>query len=516
MSLAGFSAIAQDLPNSFNYEATIFHEDGSPVPNKDIKVEISILQGSDCANSKCPIVWQELHNITTNDFGQFTAEIGSSSNNVINTKVGSVDNYSDINWLDVSDGEYYLRVRADFGESKHKNQMSDLGTSKFSAVPYALVANACAKSDELIVDKNGKIKNKLVELADVTIENPTDKQILQYDGTNKVWKNASMAEASLPSMKLEDLTNVQTVGSAAVKEYLRFNGTNWVNSTISFSDIVDNYTLGELADVTITSASKVENNVLTLVKNSSGNLVWQAKAPTSSSSSEYWTNSTTGEGGIYYMSKSGIFIAKKYILSIGNGEPDKAGSSGTSSYCLVGGVGSAVANAKNSLAFGTGCTANGNNSIALGNGATANADQFVFYSGLSSSTAKMFEVFNKNTAAAFVVKADGTSSSSSDERLKTNIENISGALESVMKLRGVSFNWKALSNDRKNFGVIAQEIEKVFPNLVSKDDRGYLMVNYEGLIPVLTEAIKEQQTEIDNLKKKYEELEAKVNQLLNK
>ena len=99
---------------------------------------------------------------------------------------------------------------------------------------------------------------------------------------------------------------------------------------------------------------------------------------------------------------------------------------------------------------------------------------------------------------------------SSDKRLKTNIQKIDKPLEKILKLNGVSFEWKRDIDEKvenkTNIGVIAQEVEKVLPEIVKKRDDGYLAVKYEQLVPVLIEGIKEQQEQIDELKKKLEEL----------
>jgi hypothetical protein len=78
--------------------------------------------------------------------------------------------------------------------------------------------------------------------------------------------------------------------------------------------------------------------------------------------------------------------------------------------------------------------------------------------------------------------------SSSDENLKKDINTIENALEKVKQLRGVEFIWK--ENNQKSVGLIAQELQKVFPELVYEDKNG-LSINYSGLIGVLVEAIKE-------------------------
>ena len=90
--------------------------------------------------------------------------------------------------------------------------------------------------------------------------------------------------------------------------------------------------------------------------------------------------------------------------------------------------------------------------------------------------------------------------SSSDINLKDNIRKIENPIDKVLQLDGVTFNWK--SNQRPSVGVIAQQVEKVLPQLVSGDYSK--TVNYNGLIGLLIECIKEQQNEIDAIKKKLQ------------
>jgi len=88
--------------------------------------------------------------------------------------------------------------------------------------------------------------------------------------------------------------------------------------------------------------------------------------------------------------------------------------------------------------------------------------------------------------------------SASDLSLKTNIQSISNPIDKILQINGVTFNWR--ENNNPSVGIIAQEIEKVFPELVNGENPK--TVNYNGLIGLLIEAIKEQQTEINNLKDK--------------
>jgi len=97
---------------------------------------------------------------------------------------------------------------------------------------------------------------------------------------------------------------------------------------------------------------------------------------------------------------------------------------------------------------------------------------------------------------------------SSDEKLKENIAPLRGSLEKILALQGVSFNWK--ESGERGIGLIAQEVEKVYPELVHGSE-GNKSVSYGNLVGALIEAIKEQQKQIDNLKKQVDELREKNN-----
>jgi hypothetical protein len=94
---------------------------------------------------------------------------------------------------------------------------------------------------------------------------------------------------------------------------------------------------------------------------------------------------------------------------------------------------------------------------------------------------------------------------SSDRRLKENINEIGSDiwLQKVLWLQGVTYNWKDKTKDNATqYWFVAQDLEKILPDLVKTDDKWMKSVNYEWVIPVLVEAIKQQQKEIDILKNK--------------
>ena len=95
----------------------------------------------------------------------------------------------------------------------------------------------------------------------------------------------------------------------------------------------------------------------------------------------------------------------------------------------------------------------------------------------------------------------------SDSRYKTSIKNLDGALEKVLSLQPKSYFWDQDNypdknfSDGKQYGLIAQELEQVVPEVVKTNADGYKSVNYTQLIPFLIKAIQEQNQEIEALKK---------------
>ena len=95
----------------------------------------------------------------------------------------------------------------------------------------------------------------------------------------------------------------------------------------------------------------------------------------------------------------------------------------------------------------------------------------------------------------------------SDIRKKENVTNIENSLSKILQLQGISYNLKG--EEDKRMGFSAQDLQKVYPELVKEGSDGYLSIDGTGLIAPLVESIKEQQ-------KKIEELEEKINILMQK
>ena len=96
----------------------------------------------------------------------------------------------------------------------------------------------------------------------------------------------------------------------------------------------------------------------------------------------------------------------------------------------------------------------------------------------------------------------------SDERLKTNVQPITNALDDVLALRGVTFNRVSDESQETHVGFIAQEVEQVLPEVVHTDHEGYKSVAYANIVSVLVEALEEQQKQIEALEARLAALEA--------
>jgi hypothetical protein len=93
--------------------------------------------------------------------------------------------------------------------------------------------------------------------------------------------------------------------------------------------------------------------------------------------------------------------------------------------------------------------------------------------------------------------------SPSDRKYKENIKPIESALDKAMQLQGVTFDWKdseSILEIKEDIGFIAQDVQEVLPELVRDNGKGNLSLRYQGITPILLEAIKELKAEIEELK----------------
>ena len=221
-------------------------------------------------------------------------------------------------------------------------------------------------------------------------------------------------------------------------------------------------------------------------------------------------NSTSATGTHASAIGNGTTASGGYSTAMGNGSTASGIYSTAMGYYTTasGAVSSAMgyqstASGQSSTAMGWSTTASDFASLVIGqfnssgSSVTNNATSFntantafVIGNGTNNSNkSDAFKVmFNGDATVSNDLTVSGDVVISSDARLKSNIVSLGSTLPKLLQIDGKSYEMKG----KQKIGVLAQEIKEVFPELVSEDDNEMLAVNYQGLVPVLINALKEQ------------------------
>ena len=191
-----------------------------------------------------------------------------------------------------------------------------------------------------------------------------------------------------------------------------------------------------------------------------------------------------------------------------------------------------TASGYSSTAMGKSTTASGNSSTAMGWSTTASdfaSLSIGHYNSVNRTVTSGGDATSFDTDNAAFVIGNGTSSASSDafvvrfngnatlsgnltinsdERLKDNIQPLGSTLNKLHQIEAKTYSLKKDEEHTPKIGVLAQEVQAVFPELVTEGVDGILSVNYQGLVPVLINAINEQQLKMSEQDAKIAALEA--------
>jgi hypothetical protein len=293
-------------------------------------------------------------------------------------------------------------------------------------------------------------------------------------GTDTVYQY----NTNVPSLELES-SGISTRSSVVVNNETRLNDRLYVTGDTHFSKSVlikDSLTVENdiviTDDLTVSGGAITAGNVATILLG--GNTTTAIDFATAQTSGVFTFGGTSGTGTITLgrATTSQQTDIQAGVTAPGNTKTinlGTGGASGSFTRIAVGpslGIGTVIINSGTNLGIGTSVPTS-----AL----HVTGDALI--TGITTSTD-----FN----------------SSSDINLKDNIQRIENPIDKVLQLDGVTFNWK--ETNRPSVGVVAQQVEKVLPQLVSGDQTK--TVNYNGLIALLIECVKEQQIEINNLKEK--------------
>lgn len=235
------------------------------------------------------------------------------------------------------------------------------------------------------------------------------------------------------------------------------------------------------------------------------------------------SQATSGKGNTFigYQSGSGLTTGN-YNVCLGG--YSGYGNLGNNNVVIGYGAGQSASGSGNIfIGFNAGSFESGSNKLYIANSSTtkpliygdfAATFPFVVINGNGSDRVNDSVVFFVNGKSAGLFNW----TSLSDSRLKESVQTIRNALETVMQLRGVEFQWidKSRFDKKKHIGFIAQEVEPYLPEVVSKGSDGIYSLDYPSMTAILLEALKQQQIEIQELQQQvssYRELKAELEDL---
>lgn len=469
--------IQAQSPQSFSYQAVPRDANGNVMPNQNISLKISIMEGS----SSGTVVYAETHTTMTNDQGIVNLKIGDGT-----TTMGT---FSSINW-----GNHMHYVMVEMDPNGGTNYQT-LGTSMLSSVPYAMYAQSAANTfsgdyNDLVNTPNlhtiatsgdyTDLMNKPNMSNYIEIANPSAGDLAYYDGST--W-------SKLPAGNSGNIMRIDNSGMPSWSSAP--TGDNMGNHEATQDIILDTFSInydqnapainlepGLFGGVHIHDQVKIgtNSNDLFAVLKIAGEI-------------QDWNDLS------YSLDPSDISYIKDLNV---DGYIEMEDSS-------------IIGNSSSNMLFDY------NNFNLVVKSADIVQDSNAFYD-IGNSGQAWDDVYANQLVT------------SSDKNLKNNIQQLNYGLDEIMKLQPVSYKYK---NDPKvektRMGLIAQNVKPVIDNAVVEYDidrdpetgeitrtkNPYLGIDYVSLVPVLINGIQEQQNKIDKLESQVESMEQRLKQLEN-
>jgi len=542
------SVFAQS-PEKMSYQAVIRNTSNQLVISQTVGMRISILQGSASGTA----VYAELQFSTTNANGLISVEIGTGA--VVSGNISTID------W---ANGPYFIKTETDpLGGTNY----TITGVSQLLSVPYALYA----KSAETL---SGSISETDPLWSGSPSYGITNTNISNWNSAFGWGNHASAGYLTSfteddptwdgPTNLTSDIARIGNVGigvTAPVLQKLVVSGSaTWRGSVNEWSTLWSNNDF-TAANLNITGGDDYDTEYSGMNIRISGTNGFNTglysisngiNARTNRGVVGYAVNGATGNRGLMGIAEatSTSYVNEGvYGYVTGNAEP-----TGTN----YGGRFIAAGTAEN--LFGVRATTNDGATIRnyglyaesqgttgsfnvggvfFAHGESTNYNYGIYTEAYNYGGGESYALYAEGSSATYAgyfsgnVTVTGTFSNPSDIKLKKNINEIESVLPNLMSMNVKTYEYNA--NDMnlpkgKQFGLIAQDLEKFYPELVNeqiqikptkegsteKPERiTYKAINYIGLIPILTKAIQEQQSKIEFLEEKIKALEEKINSLDN-
>lgn len=536
--LAGVTLYAQ-APQKMTYQSVIRNSSDALISNSSVGIQISILQGSVSGTA----VYIERHTPTTNINGLATLEIGTGT--VVAGSFGTID------W---SSGPYFIKTETD---PNGGTTYSISGTSQLLSVPYALYAEN--SGDGFSGDYNDltnvptNVSSFTNDAGYVTTSNDAD-----ADPTNEI-QTLNQAGSTVTLSNGGGTITVNDNDSDPTNEYqtLSINGSDLTISNGNTITLPAGSGGGNTLDGaydqggpglgrTITTdagavqiinsgsnttgldvSSAVTNSTGVLSTHSGIGVAFRAEStnPSNSFSAiQANTNSSVAVNSAILGNNAGAgYGVTGQIPNTATGEAGVYGNNlrTTGGYGVLGiGYNGTVGQSNYPAGFGIYGSNSGVTGLSIGT-------YGIGFNGVYGQTTDVINgwsgYFTQDIGVDGAGYAVGGWITASDKRLKSDIVPIESPLEKLKMIHGryytiesksKPYNSELLITTRKQYGVIAQDVEKVFPEMVSEkaifnnagDDTLYKTVNYDQLIPVLIEAVKELNLKVEELQKEVDEL----------
>ncbi|OFY09563.1 MAG: hypothetical protein A2W93_00265 [Bacteroidetes bacterium GWF2_43_63] len=452
-------------PEAFNYQAVARDAAGDVMSNQAIGIRVSLHNGSAAG----AVDYSETFTPTTNEFGLFTLSVGTGT-----PVTGQFDT---LHW-DVA--QYWLQVEMDPAGGV---AYADMGTSQLLSVPYAMYAS---------------------------------KGVWEKMGTSAVYMDGRVGIGTTsPSAALDVVRNDNNTNSQI---WVKQTGTG--DASIGFNTPAGSW--GIATDQDDFGKLKIGNSAFAssspqMTFDMNGHIGMGTTTPTSTS--KLHVASTNRYAG-YFTSDSVSYLTHAVHAEYKATSIDGIAVYGKSTPADFYGYGGYFEGGYRGVfgySYGTGSGYIGVRGIAETSGT---GTVYGVFGSASGATGTPYGVYCSGNGGY-----TGTWLAVSDSKFKKDVTNYSGALENIMKLRTVSYNMKTEEYPFMGFssglqiGFISQEVKEIFPTLVEKGahpgaekedaEVEYLGMNYIGLVPVLVNAIQEQQQQIELLKQEIELLKNK-------
>ncbi len=498
-----FAAAAIAMAQSwqkFNYQAVARDATGEVIENQAIGVRISIHSGTMAG----PTEYQETHSVTTNDFGLFDLAIGGG------TVVSG--NFIAIPW---GGDNFYVQVEMDPAGG---TTYADMGTSQLLSTPYAQYAKEAGDAPSSISGS----ANYLVKFTGSDV-----------GGNSVIYENSGNLGIGTTSPDRD--IHILNDANDAIGITLDNSSTGtFAAQRISFDN-----EQGSIAGIQIWGSGASASNQMAIFNNRTGGEIEFATAGLDRLNIK--NNGYIGMGTSTPNRKVHVTGIGTTYLQMGNDATGTSGADGMSIGVESGGGAHLWQWEADYLKFGTGnaermrITDVGDIGIRItspvrnlhllhdqftgggGEGGFAleqssNNDRWTLYVSQTNSNLKLY--FNDSERGAFD-DVTGNYTAASDRRLKKNIERLEGSLNKIMLLNPSKYHFKTQTDsESKCYGLIAQEVEEVLPEIVTihgDDTNGkgitdLRMVSYTELIPIMISGMQEQQALIEQLQAEIESL----------